>query len=173
MAEEMCTNNIRVISIFFFQAEDGIRDRNVTGVQTCALPILKIPAGKYLVNDEGKITYFVDPAINGKLDKWDDGRSVKSNKYSAPKTQLMAKIIDGIFNQKLPWSLVLLGVLIALTLELTGVPSLPFAVGVYLPLESSTPIFLGGMVRLLVERVGKWRGKSVSESEAEMSPGSL
>ncbi|HEY1860681.1 MAG TPA: OPT/YSL family transporter, partial [Gemmataceae bacterium] len=134
---------------------------------------LKIPAGKYLVNDEGKIIYFVDPAINGKLDKWDDGRSVKSNKYSAPKTQLMAKIIDGIFNQKLPWSLVLLGVLIAVTLELTGVPSLPFAVGVYLPLESSTPIFLGGMVRLLVERVGKWRGKSVSESEAEMSPGSL
>jgi putative OPT family oligopeptide transporter len=135
---------------------------------------LKIPPGKYLVDDEGKIVYFVDPAINGKLEKWDDGTSVKSFKYQAPKTQLMQKIISGIFDQKLPWGLVLLGALIAITLELTGVPSLPFAVGVYLPLESSTPIFLGGMIRYIVERVGKARGAApTSESEAEMSAGSL
>jgi len=135
---------------------------------------LKIPPGKYLVDDDGKIVYFVDPAINGKLEKWDDGTSVKSFKYQAPKTQLMQKIISGIFDQKLPWGLVLLGALIAITLELTGVPSLPFAVGVYLPLESSTPIFLGGMIRYIVERVGKARGTTpASESEAEMSAGSL
>jgi hypothetical protein len=126
------------------------------------------------VDDEGKIVYFVDPAINGKLDKWDDSRNVKTFKFQAPKTQLMQKIISGIFDQKLPWGLVLLGALIAITLELTGVPSLPFAVGVYLPLESSTPIFLGGMVRYIVERVGKARGAGPSsESEAEMSAGSL
>jgi hypothetical protein len=136
---------------------------------------LKIPAGKYLADDgTGKLVYFVDPAINGKLDKWDDGRSVKDSKYSAPKTQLMAKIITGIFSQKLPWGLVLLGALIAVTLELSGVPSLPFAVGVYLPLESSMPIFLGGAIRFVVDRWQKRRGMSAaSESEAEMSPGSL
>jgi hypothetical protein len=135
---------------------------------------LKIAPGKYLVNDEGKIVYLVDPAINGKLNKRDDGSSVKTYKFQAPKTQLMQKIISGIFDQKLPWGLVLLGALIAITLELTGVPSLPFAVGVYLPLESSTPIFLGGMVRYIVERVGKARGAGpASESEAEMSAGSL
>src|SRR5205823_9510478 len=106
--------------------------------------------------------------------KWDDGRDVRDTKFSAPKTQLMQKIITGIFDQKLPWGLVLLGVLIAVTLELSGVPSLPFAVGVYLPLESSTPIFLGGAVRYVVDWANRRRGRgSASESEAEMSPGSL
>ena len=59
----------------------------------------------------------------------------------------MQLIIDGVLDAKLPWDLVLIGVLIAITLELVGVPSLPFAVGVYLPLAASTPIFLGGMIR--------------------------
>jgi putative OPT family oligopeptide transporter len=141
----------------------GFKEKNVS-----------VPAGKYLANDQGKIVYFVDPAINGKLDRSDDGRSVRDSKYTAPKTQLMEKIITGIFNQKLPWGLVLLGVLIALTLELSGVPSLPFAVGVYLPLESSTPIFLGGAVRYLSDRARRFRGgRELSESESEMSPGSL
>ncbi len=53
----------------------------------------------------------------------------------------MALIIDGIFNGELPWSLVLIGALIAVVLELSGVPSLPFAVGVYLPITASVPIF--------------------------------
>jgi putative OPT family oligopeptide transporter len=136
---------------------------------------LHIPPGKYLADREtGQLVYFVDPAINGKLQRWDDGHIVKDIKYSAPKTQLMAKIIDGVFNQKLPWGLVLLGALIAITMELCGAPSLPFAVGVYLPLESSMPIFLGGAIRFLVERWQKRRGQVArSESEAEMSPGSL
>ena len=134
----------------------------------------KIPPGKYLVNDDGTMAYFVDPAINGKLKEWDNGQDVHLNKFSAPKTQLMQKIISGIFDQKLPWGLVLLGVLIAVTLELSGVPSLPFAVGVYLPLESSTPIFLGGAVRFVVDRVNTRRGRaSATETEAEMSPGTL
>ena len=133
----------------------------------------KLPAGKYLADDDGKLVYFVDPAINGKLDRTDDGHSVKDVKYQAPKTQLMEKIISGIFNQKLPWGLVLLGVLIAVTLELSGVPSLPFAVGVYLPIESSTPIFLGGAVRYLSDLSMRWKGRTMSESESEMSSGSL
>jgi putative OPT family oligopeptide transporter len=135
---------------------------------------LKIPQGKYLVDDAGKLVYFVDPAINGKLNKWDNGRYVKDLKYPAPKTQLMQKIITGIFDRKLPWGLVLLGALVSITLELCGVPSLPFAVGVYLPIQTSVPIFLGGMIRFIVEYAGKLRGRApVSESESEMSPGSL
>lgn len=125
-----------------------------------------IPKGKYLVDDAGTIQYFVDPGINGRLEAQDDGSSVE--KFNAPKATLMAFIVDGILTQKLPWSLVLLGVAIALVLELSGVPSLPFAVGVYLPLSASTPIFVGGMVRWLSD---KWSNRNAAE--AEMSPGVL
>src|SRR6185437_5776100 len=58
----------------------------------------------------------------------------------------------GILSHKLPWALVLLGAMIAIVLEMSGIPSLAFAVGVYLPLSSSTPIFVGGMIRWLVDR---------------------
>ena len=126
-----------------------------------------VPQGKYLVDEQGAIRYLVDPAINGRVSQRDDGTPVP-NKFEAPKTRLMALIIDGILNQKLPWDLVLIGVLIAVTLELAGVPSLPFAVGVYLPIQVSVPIFLGGGLRWLVDRVAR-RG----QAESDMSPGTL
>ena len=131
-----------------------------------------MPPGKYLVDAHGQIHWLVDPGINGKLTHRDDGTEVR--KFSPPQAQLFALITHGILNQKLPWILVLLGVAIAAVLELCGVSSLPFAVGVYLPLSSSTPIFLGGFVRYLVERFGrKQAGRSASEMETEMSPGVL
>ncbi len=111
-----------------------------------------LPAGKYLVDDSGRIVYLVDPAINGRVEQRDDGTEV-TNKLDAPKTRLMAIIIDGILNGKLPWELVLLGALIAIVLELAGVPSLPFAVGVYLPIQTSMPIFIGGMVRWIADKL--------------------
>ena len=80
----------------------------------------------------------------------------------------MALIIDGILNGKLPWELVLIGALIAVVLELAGVPSLPFAVGVYLPIQISSPIFIGGLVRYAVDRI---RGSKADDSET--SPGVL
>ncbi|MBI3297031.1 MAG: oligopeptide transporter, OPT family [Elusimicrobia bacterium] len=123
-----------------------------------------IPAGKYLVDDAGTVRYLVDPGINGVESVRLDGTTVQ--KYNAPKARLMSLIIDGILTQKLPWGLVLLGVAIALVLELCGVPSLPFAVGVYLPLSASTPIFAGGVIRWLADR---WAGKEGSD----MSPGIL
>ena len=129
--------------------------------------IAGVPAGKYLVDDTGRIVYYVDPAINGRLTQRDDGTEV-SNKFDAPKARLMALIVDGILNGKLPWELVLLGALIAITLELAGVPSLPFAVGVYLPLHTSMPIFIGGLVRWLVDKI-----KRTSDSDSETSPGVL
>ncbi len=124
-----------------------------------------VEPGKYLVDESGAIRYLVDPAINGRVAKQDNGTPVI--KYDAPKAALMSFIIDGILTQKMPWSLVLLGVAIAIILELSGIPSLPFAVGVYLQLSASTPIFFGGMIRWMVER------KQKPEDDADMSPGVL
>ena len=114
-----------------------------------------VPPGRYLLDGNGTPVYLVDPAINGRLKEDDFGNDVTKNKFDAPKTVLMQLIIDGILDRRLPWSLVLIGVLIAVTLELSGVASLPFAVGVYLPLAASTPIFVGGAVRWVIDRYRK------------------
>jgi putative OPT family oligopeptide transporter len=108
------------------------------------------PAGRYFVDHRGQAVWLVDPGINGTHSKRPDGTEVR--KFDAPKATLMSYIIKGILDRKLPWALVLLGVMIAVTLELSGIASLPFAVGVYLQLSSTTPIFLGGLIRWLVDR---------------------
>jgi putative OPT family oligopeptide transporter len=131
-----------------------------------------VPPGKYLVDDAGRIHWLVDPGISGKLTVDDQGREVK--KLNPPQAELFALITHGILNQKLPWTLVLLGVIIAVVMELCGIASLPFAVGMYLPLSSSTPIFVGGLIRYIVERIGrKKESQQNSELESEMSPGVL
>jgi uncharacterized oligopeptide transporter (OPT) family protein len=61
-------------------------------------------------------------------------------------------IIKGILDRELPWDLILFGAAIALLMEIAGVPSLAFAVGVYLPISSTTPIFIGGLIRYFVDR---------------------
>ena len=109
---------------------------------------------RFLVNDQGQVTYLVDPGINGTHKVRPDGSAVQ--KFDAPKATLMSYIIKGILSRELPWGLVLLGVMIAIVLEMSGIPSLAFAVGVYLPLSSSSPIFIGGMIRWLVEMKG-WK----------------
>ncbi|NBX94005.1 MAG: oligopeptide transporter, OPT family [Proteobacteria bacterium] len=134
-------------------------------------PLSKLRPGKYLVNASGEVVYLVDPGINGVLEAKDDGTKVP--KYEAPKARLMSLIIDGILTQKLPWGLVLLGVSIALVLELCGIAALPFAVGVYLPLSASTPIFVGGIIRWLVEKIQARKGAVLSEEEKESGPGIL
>lgn len=105
--------------------------------------------GKYLVDKSGKPVYFVDPGINGVLEKDDEGH--KLERFDAPKATLMSYIIKGVLGQNLPWGLVILGAMIAIMLELAGVPSLAFAVGIYLPISTSAPIFIGGIVRYLVD----------------------
>lgn len=109
------------------------------------------PAGRYFVNDQGVPVYLADPGINGIYDKI-PGTSQSVAKFTAPKATLMSYIIKGILSRQLPWGLVLLGVMIAVTLELSGIPSLAFAVGVYLPISTSSPIFVGGVVRWLVDK---------------------
>ena len=108
------------------------------------------PAGKYLVRENGELAYLVDPGINGTHTRRPDGSEVK--KYDAPKAVLMSYIIKGILDQQLPWTLVLLGVMISIVLEMAGVASLAFTVGVYLPLVSTLPIAIGGLLRGLVDR---------------------
>jgi putative OPT family oligopeptide transporter len=108
------------------------------------------PAGRYLVNNDGVPVYLADPGINGVYEKRPDGSSVQ--KFTAPKATLVSYIIKGILGGELPWGLVLLGVFIAVVLELCGVSALAFAVGVYLPISTSAPVYVGGMVRWLVDR---------------------
>ncbi len=135
------------------------------------------PAGKYLVDDGGNAAYLVDPGINGAHSKRPDGSEVR--KYDAPKAVLMSYIIKGILDQQLPWALVMFGVMIALILEMAGVASLPFAVGVYLPISSSLPIFIGGAVRWLVDRRRNQQAAYADASEevrsaaGDRSPGVL
>ena len=117
------------------------------------------------------------PGINGTHRVRPDDSKV--DKFDAPKATLMSYIIKGILNQELPWGLVLLGVMISVVLEMSGIPSLAFAVGVYLPLSSSSPIFIGGMVRWLVDRNlrKKLAHKDLTEdqlvAEGDKSPGVL
>jgi putative OPT family oligopeptide transporter len=108
------------------------------------------PSGKYLVNDAGDAVYLVDPGINGNFRERPDKSTVR--KFEAPKATLMSYIIKGILDRQLPWGLVLLGVMISVVLELCGVGSLAFAVGVYLPLSTSSPVFIGGLIRWIVDR---------------------
>lgn len=135
------------------------------------------PPGKYLVDGSGAAVYFVDPGINGVHKTRPDGTEVR--KFDAPKATLMSYIIKGILDRKLPWALVLFGVMIAIVLELSGIPSLAFAVGVYLPISSSMPVFAGGVVRWLVDRHlrNRLRHRELSEAElnaeSDRSPGVL
>lgn len=135
------------------------------------------PAGKYLVDSSGRAVWYVDPGINGRFNHRPDGSVVR--KFDAPKATLMSYIIKGILDRKLPWTLVLLGVTIAVVLEMSGLPSLAFAVGVYLPLSSSSPIWVGGLVRWLIDwhQRRKLKHHNLSEeqlvAEGDKSPGVL
>ena len=148
---------------------DADRDSAEYNVVWLKEPRGSVPLGKYLVDDSGHIKYLEDPGINGKLDTRDNGEKVKA-KFSAPKPVLMSFIIEGIMTQRLPWGLVLIGVFISIVLELCGMSSLAFAVGVYLPMSTSTPIMIGGLVRFIADKTAK---RKLSDAEAESGPGVL
>jgi putative OPT family oligopeptide transporter len=92
---------------------------------------------------------------------------IGSASLAAPQATLMSTIIKGLLSQNLPWGLVLVGVFISITLELCGIRSLSFAVGSYLPIATTAPIFVGGLVRWYVER------KTGVADESEISSGTL
>ncbi|HKS82532.1 MAG TPA: oligopeptide transporter, OPT family [Candidatus Acidoferrales bacterium] len=122
-----------------------------------ALGSATIPDGKYLY----------DPSTKEIEIQWVQG--IGSDKAAAPQARLMATVISGILNRRLPWRLVFLGVFLVIAVELLGIRSLPFAVGSYLSIATTMTMFAGGVVRWLAERGLEKK----PESESEVSPGSL
>jgi putative OPT family oligopeptide transporter len=123
--------------------------------------------GKYLVDpDTGRTRYRIDPGIGGIVKTRADGSA--ATKFTPAQPTLFAVIIDGIMKGRLPWSLVILGVFLAVVMQLCGVSALAFAVGVYLPLSTTVPIFFGGLVRAVVDRV-----KKKTPEESDSSPAVL
>jgi OPT family oligopeptide transporter len=99
--------------------------------------------------------------------------AIGTEKYPAPQATLMATLIKGILSQNLDWQYVIVGMFLAVVMELCGIKSLSFAIGVYLPLATTLPIFIGGAVRGLVEGRQKKEKIEVSAEEEELSKGSL
>jgi putative OPT family oligopeptide transporter len=95
-----------------------------------------------------------------------------SEELPAPQATLMKLVIDGVLDQNLPWGLVALGALVAIAAELLRIPSLPFAVGVYLPVATMTPIFLGGMLKLWLERSSKDEDQAIERRDRGVLLGS-
>ena len=129
-------------------------------------PIEGALPGVYLVDEAGKPAWIVDPGIGGRLDHTTGGAAIK--KFNPPQPRLFATIIDGIMSGDLPWGLVILGAVLAIVMQLAGVSALAFAVGVYLPLSTTLPIFVGGLIRLVVDRVRKF-----TPEDSETSPGTM
>ncbi len=124
-----------------------------------ALGSSELPDGKYLYNNQ----------TNRIEVTWIQG--IGSEKAAAPQARLMATVISGILNQRLPWNLVLLGVFMVIAVELLGIRSLSFAVGFYLSIATTLAIFAGGVVRWIVDTTLSKKGEQHEESD--VSPGSL
>src|SRR5579859_5906071 len=120
-----------------------------------ALGSHEVPDGEYLYN----------PAASQIEYQWAQG--IGSDKAPAPQARLMATVISGILNQRLPWRLVLMGVALVIAVEILGVRSLAFATGSYLPLGTTAAMFAGGLIRMLVDATTK------KKDESEASPGAL
>ncbi|MGC3982989.1 MAG: oligopeptide transporter, OPT family [Steroidobacteraceae bacterium] len=125
------------------------------------------PAGKYLLNDQGQAVWLVDPGINGRYDTRPDGTPVR--KFDAPKATLMSYIIKGVLGSELPWGWMLLGVMLAIAVEMCGINSLNFAVGVYLPLATTVPMLLGGVLRWWNDRGRQAAAEKRGEDEATIA----
>ena len=134
---------------------DSFTYQNKSYVLINSLGSHEIPDGEYLY-DAGthRIEY-----------QWAQG--IGSDKAPAPQARLMATVINGILNQRLPWRLVLMGVALVIAVEVLGVRSLAFATGSYLSIATTGAMFAGGLVRALVEATTK------KKDESEASPGAL
>ena len=128
---------------FTLSSKDGgkqIVDHGRSYILLNAIGSATLPDGKYLL----------DPATNQIVIQWTQG--IGSEKAAAPQGKLMATVINGILTRKLPWGLVLLGVALVIVVELLGVRSLTFAVGAYLSIATTLAIFVGGVMRWMVDR---------------------
>jgi len=134
---------------------DSFAYKGKTYVLVNSLGSHEIPDGEYLY----------DRGTNQIEYQWAQG--IGSDKAPAPQARLMATVISGILNQRLPWRLVLMGVALVIAVEILGVRSLAFATGSYLPLGTTAAMFAGGLVRVLVDATTK------KKDESEASPGAL
>ena len=107
-------------------------------------------------------------AIGGVLFLLDKAWGFGSAAIPAPQATLMKMIVEGVMNGNLPWSLVFIGAFIAIAVEIVGINALPVAIGLYLPLELSASIMIGGIVKLIVTKKNK-----KESAEAESSDGIL
>lgn len=94
-------------------------------------------------------------AIGGTLYLLDSAWGFGSEELAAPQATLMKMIIEGVMNGNLPWALVFIGVFIAIVAEILRIPVLPFAIGIYLPVHLNACIMVGGIVRLVFDRMKK------------------
>lgn len=116
----------------------------------------RVPDGHYLVSPEdGKIHY-------------QEVQGIESTKLQAPQAKLMSVVIRGILDRKLPWGLILMGVFIAVMVELVGVQALPFGVGCYLSLSTTGAIFLGGLVRRAADAFYRREPDDPNEAEGTL-----
>lgn len=99
--------------------------------------------------------------------------AIGTEKYSAPQATLMATLIKGILSFNLDWQFVLVGVAIAVVMELCGIKALSFAIGIYLPLSTTLPIFIGGAIRGMVDRRHKKDAKPDVQEEEDLRKGNL
>jgi putative OPT family oligopeptide transporter len=116
-----------------------------------------IPDGEYLYDSSSKQIEY----------QWAQG--IGSDKAPAPQARLMATVINGILNQRLPSRLVLMGVAMVIAIEILGIRSLAFATGLYISVATTAAMFAGGLVRLAVEASMKEK----VEGDSEASPGAL
>ncbi len=103
-------------------------------------------------------------AIGGTLYLLDAGFGFGSAELAAPQATLMKMIIEGVMSAELPWNLVLVGALIAVVVEIIGIPVLPFAIGIYLPVQLNACIMVGGIIRLVFDKM-KFKGNEEKKKE--------
>ncbi len=94
-------------------------------------------------------------AIGGTMYLLDKAWGFGSAELGAPQATLMKLIVEGVMENNLPWGLVITGVFVAIVVEVVGIPVLPFAIGVYLPVQLNACIMVGGLIRLVLEKIKK------------------
>jgi putative OPT family oligopeptide transporter len=111
------------------------------------------------------VTVKVLDTPTGELARQGVQHMIGTDKFPAPQATLMATLIKGLLSLNLDWHFVLVGAFLAVTMELCGVSSLNFAVGAYLPLSTTLPIFAGGAVKGLVDRLAAARSEPAEQGE--------
>lgn len=112
-------------------------------------------------------------AIAGVLTLLDNAYGLGTAKLSAPQATLMRLVIEGVMGGNLPWALVFTGVGVGITIELLGLPVLPIAIGLYLPIHLSTPIMVGGIIRGILDKRLEKRKEETEMIKAKIDSGVL